>query len=177
LDDLLIAVGVVDVLPTGLSSVYLFYHPSFSHDLVALGKYAILQEVQYTLQQRLPYYYLGYYIESCPKMRYKGDYHPSQLLCPTTYQWVDAEIAIPKLQQTPQQVCTLVEEEDTPTTTNNDSNNDLLLNQLYMDIGAGMNVTFSMLQPSGQRVVQPILEEFLQEAGPEISKECLVKLT
>ncbi|KAL3932881.1 MAG: hypothetical protein SGBAC_010641, partial [Bacillariaceae sp.] len=41
----LVAVGVVDILPTGLSSVYLYYDPAFSHRLVALGKYAILKEI------------------------------------------------------------------------------------------------------------------------------------
>jgi arginyl-tRNA---protein transferase len=34
------------------------------------------------------YYYLGYYIQSCTKMVYKGDFEPSELLCPFTYTWV-----------------------------------------------------------------------------------------
>lgn len=59
--DFLIAVGVIDVLPTGLSSVYLFYHPNFSYDLVALGKYAILKEIEFARDVlNVPYYYLGY---------------------------------------------------------------------------------------------------------------------
>ena len=57
----LIAVGVIDVLPSGLSSVYLFYHPGFSNELVALGKYAILKEIQFARDiLKVPYYYLGY---------------------------------------------------------------------------------------------------------------------
>ena len=90
---MLIAVGVVDILPQGLSSVYLFYHPQFARDLVPLGKYAILQEIEFARSLNVPYYYLGYYIESCTKMRYKAEYKPSQLLCPTTYKWVDAALA------------------------------------------------------------------------------------
>jgi hypothetical protein len=41
-------------------------------------------------------------------MRYKADYRPSQLLCPTHYEWVDATgTAIPMLQQSaPRHVCT-----------------------------------------------------------------------
>ena len=59
--EFLIAVGVIDVLPTGLSSVYLFYHPSFSYELVALGKYAILKEIEFARDVlKVPYYYLGY---------------------------------------------------------------------------------------------------------------------
>jgi arginyl-tRNA--protein-N-Asp/Glu arginylyltransferase len=99
--DVLIAVGVVDILPRGLSSVYLYYQPELAHQLVALGKLAILKEIEYTKTiLRKPFYYLGYYIESCQKMRYKADYQPSQLLCPVYYQWVDCAVALPKLQNT-----------------------------------------------------------------------------
>jgi arginine-tRNA-protein transferase len=59
----LIAVGVVDILPNGFSSVYLYYDPAFSHRLVALGKFATLKEIEYTHRElQKPYYYLGYYI-------------------------------------------------------------------------------------------------------------------
>lgn len=170
--DVLIAVGVVDILPTGFSSVYLFYHPSFSHDLVALGKFAILKEVEYTNQiLKLPYYYLGYYIESCPKMRYKAEYKPSELLCPKHHQWVAVENAIPKLEKTPRHVCALVEKAD------EENNSQDLLHQLPMDIGAGMNVTFGMLQTNGKDVVRPILEDFIEAAGTELSKDCILRLT
>ena len=52
-----------------------------------------------------------------------------------------------------------------------------VLQRIPMDIGGDFNVTFNMLQDSGKSVVQPILEEFMQEAGPELSQECLLKLT
>lgn len=45
----------------------------------------------------LKWYYMGFYIHSCPKMRYKGRYTPSFLLCPETYKWVPIEKALPKL--------------------------------------------------------------------------------
>lgn len=35
----------------------------------------------------LKYYYMGFYIHSCPKMRYKGRLTPSYLLCPEVYTW------------------------------------------------------------------------------------------
>lgn len=35
----------------------------------------------------LKYYYMGFYIHSCPKMRYKGKLSASYLLCPETYNW------------------------------------------------------------------------------------------
>lgn len=35
----------------------------------------------------LQYYYMGFYIHTCPKMRYKASYKPSFLLCPEVYTW------------------------------------------------------------------------------------------
>ncbi|KAK1905554.1 Arginyl-tRNA--protein transferase 1, partial [Dissostichus eleginoides] len=74
LDDRIVAVGVIDILPTCVSSVYLYYHPDFAS--LSLGSYSALREIAFTrqLQKQSPklcYYYLGFYIHSCPKMRYK----------------------------------------------------------------------------------------------------------
>ncbi|CAG0881958.1 unnamed protein product [Darwinula stevensoni] len=90
LDGSIIAVGVLDVLPLCLSSVYLFYDPRFS--FLSLGTYSSLRELALVRElcqsfPRLQFYYMGYYIHSCPKMRYKGQYSPSYLLCPETYTW------------------------------------------------------------------------------------------
>uniref|UniRef100_A0A8C2A4S4 Arginyl-tRNA--protein transferase 1 n=1 Tax=Cyprinus carpio TaxID=7962 RepID=A0A8C2A4S4_CYPCA len=100
LDGTIVAVGVLDILPSCVSSVYLYYHPDFSS--LSLGTYSALREIAFTrqLQQQSPklsYYYLGFYVHSCPKMRYKGQYRPSDLLCPETYTWVPIERCIPRL--------------------------------------------------------------------------------
>ncbi|KAK8736421.1 hypothetical protein OTU49_004992, partial [Cherax quadricarinatus] len=100
LDGRLIAVGVLDILPHCLSSVYFYYDPEFS--FLSLGTYASLREIALTreLQRRVPslkWYYMGFYIHSCPKMRYKGRYNPSFLLCPETYSWIPIENALPQL--------------------------------------------------------------------------------
>ncbi|KXZ47297.1 hypothetical protein GPECTOR_36g23 [Gonium pectorale] len=91
LDGKLIAVGVVDVLPRCLSSVYLFWDPELPS--LALGRFTALQEIRWVLQHvaaspSLRYYYMGFYIHTCPKMRYKADYRPSDLLCPRRKVWV-----------------------------------------------------------------------------------------
>ena len=185
LGGVLIAVGVVDILPSGLSSVYLYYDPIFSQKFVPMGKYAILKEIEYTRQTlKLPYYYLGYYIESCRKMRYKAEYRPSELLCPKFYRWVDADIAIPKLQKTPLQVCSLVDglgpgrhEDDDDDGPKNDDDETTLNSGIQMDIGAGLNVTMEMLQPSGIDIVKPILSDFLKESSSELAVQCVVKLS
>ncbi|XP_029466415.1 arginyl-tRNA--protein transferase 1 isoform X1 [Rhinatrema bivittatum] len=101
LDGKIIAVGVLDILPSCVSSVYLYYDPDLS--FLSLGVYSALREIAFTRQLHeqspdLHYYYMGFYIHSCPKMRYKGQYHPSALLCPETYIWVPIEQCLPKLE-------------------------------------------------------------------------------
>ncbi|XP_035786175.1 arginyl-tRNA--protein transferase 1-like isoform X3 [Anopheles albimanus] len=90
LDDRLIAVGVIDVLPYCVSAVYFFYDPEFH--FLSLGTYASMRELAFarTMNRQLPSltnYYMGFYIHSCPKMRYKGNLQPSYLLCPEVYSW------------------------------------------------------------------------------------------
>lgn len=100
LDGKIIAVGVIDILPYCVSSVYLYYDPDYS--FLSLGVYSALREIAFTRQlhektSQLSYYYMGFYIHSCPKMRYKGQYRPSDLLCPETYVWVPIEQCLPAL--------------------------------------------------------------------------------
>ncbi|CAN0105929.1 unnamed protein product, partial [Discosporangium mesarthrocarpum] len=49
------------------------------------------------LRPLLRHYYMGYYIQTCPKMTYKGSYHPSYLLCPERLVWVPLEACLPAL--------------------------------------------------------------------------------
>jgi len=61
-----------------------------------------LREVYLTRQlnkvaSNLKYYYMGFYIHTCPKMRYKARMQPSKLLCPETYVWCDIEPCLVKL--------------------------------------------------------------------------------
>ncbi|XP_067858366.1 arginyl-tRNA--protein transferase 1 isoform X2 [Heptranchias perlo] len=102
LDGKIVAVGVIDILPQCVSSVYLYYDPDYA--FLSLGVYSALREIAFTtqLQKTAPnirYYYMGFYIHSCPKMSYKGQYHPSDLLCPETYVWVPIEKCRTKLDQ------------------------------------------------------------------------------
>merc|ERR1712226_922687 len=92
----LIAVAVLDILELCLSSVYFFYDPKYN--FLSLGKVSALQEIMLTRQIKqeidsFKYYYMGYYIHTCPKMRYKGEYSGSSLLCPETYTWHPIEKA------------------------------------------------------------------------------------
>lgn len=97
LDQRLIAVGVVDILPHYFSSVYFFYDPSYAK--LSLGVYSALREFEWVRTQSLQgytslqYYCMGFYIHNCAKMRYKGNYFPSQLRCEVTGQWIQLEMA------------------------------------------------------------------------------------
>ena len=71
--------------------MYVFYDPDF--EWLEPGKYTALREIQWAqrahaVSPRLRYYYMGYYIHECPKMRYKGEYEPSELRCWVGRCWV-----------------------------------------------------------------------------------------
>jgi len=56
---------------------------------LSLGVFSALQEINFSIRlnkylKDLKYYYLGFYIHSCPKMRYKAQYSPSDLLDPVS---------------------------------------------------------------------------------------------
>ena len=80
----LLALAVVDKLEYALSAVYTFFDPEYSNR--SLGSYAILWQIDYCLQHQLSMLYLGYWIKGCPKMSYKTEYRPLELL--TNSQWL-----------------------------------------------------------------------------------------
>ncbi|KAF9883582.1 Arginyl-tRNA--protein transferase 1 [Aspergillus nanangensis] len=93
LDGKLIAVAVLDLMPSGLSSVYIFYDPDYEQ--WEFGKLSAMREIALTLEGPYHYYYMGYYIHSCQKMRYKGAYRPQYILDPESYTWdpLDGELS------------------------------------------------------------------------------------
>lgn len=100
IDGKLMMVGVIDLLPNCLSSVYVYYDPDFM--FLSPGVYSALSELVATRKYHktdpaFHYYYMGYYVHSCPKMNYKGQYTPSFLACPETYRWVPIEKCKEKL--------------------------------------------------------------------------------
>ncbi|KAF2107354.1 3-oxo-5-alpha-steroid 4-dehydrogenase-domain-containing protein [Lophiotrema nucula] len=84
--------GVLDLLPHCISGVYFIYHQDF--EKWSFGKLSALTEASLALEGDYQYYYMGFYIHSCAKMRYKGEYRPSYILDPETYDWnpLDGEV-------------------------------------------------------------------------------------
>eukprot|EP00887_Chlorella_sp_A99_P004730 scaffold4.g4730.t1 len=73
---------------------------------LSLGKLTSLQEIEWVREAvgacpSMHYYYLGFYLHTCHRMRYKGDFAPSDLLCPTSQCWVPLERARPALEAAP----------------------------------------------------------------------------
>jgi len=95
LDGRLIAMGVLDILPHCVSGVYFIYHEDYER--WSFGKLSALREASLALEGGYQYYYMGYYIHSCVKMRYKGDYKPQHILDPVTYEWNPLEEVKPLL--------------------------------------------------------------------------------
>ena len=89
-DGRLLAMEVIDVLPHSISSVYEIHDPDMNIDM---GTVTVLKEIEMiaALRETIPqikYYCLGYYLHTCQKMRYKGFFHPSELFCRQTGNWV-----------------------------------------------------------------------------------------
>ena len=77
-------VVIIDELADGLSSVYTFFDPERTRQ--SLGTYSILWQIAEAQRRRLPYIYLGYWIEESRKMRYKTDFQPIEGLLRGSWQ-------------------------------------------------------------------------------------------
>jgi arginine-tRNA-protein transferase len=83
----LVAVTLTDLLSDGLSMVYSFFEPD--HERRSLGVFAILDHVRQATTVRLPFVYLGYWVEGSPKMDYKAQFRPMEVLRPLGWTRLD----------------------------------------------------------------------------------------
>lgn len=78
--EVLWATMLIDRQDDGLSAVYSFFEPGA--DKRALGRFMILDLVNRTAAQGLPYVYLGYWVRDSRKMAYKTRFRPVESLEP-----------------------------------------------------------------------------------------------
>ncbi len=83
----LLAVALTDVLSDGLSMVYTFYDVAIKGR--SLGSRMILDHIAEAHRRGLPYVYLGYWIDGCRKMAYKGRFQPLEALTKDGWQDFD----------------------------------------------------------------------------------------
>lgn len=74
------AVALCDQLSDGVSMVYSFFDTAERSR--SLGTYMILESIERTKRQGLPYLYLGYWVAGSPKMAYKIRFQPQEHLTP-----------------------------------------------------------------------------------------------
>jgi len=77
-DEQLVGVGIADETPRALSAVYCYYDPGRSQ--LSLGTYNILRALEYARHRHLGYVYLGYRVEGCASLQYKGRFQPQERL-------------------------------------------------------------------------------------------------
>ena len=76
LEGQLIGISVLDQFDGGLSAVYTFFDPAYSQR--SLGTYVILYLIKLARMRKIPFVYLGYWIEQSSKMSYKSNFRPLQ---------------------------------------------------------------------------------------------------
>lgn len=70
--------GIADETPQALSLVYCFHEPARAG--LSLGTANVLAGMEYARSHGLPHVYLGYRVEDCASLRYKGRFRPQERL-------------------------------------------------------------------------------------------------
>jgi leucyl-tRNA---protein transferase len=71
-------ISMIDIISDGLSSVYTFFDTTNKN--ASYGTYCILWQIKQVKKLNLAYLYLGYYIKESPKMSYKAQFEPLEVL-------------------------------------------------------------------------------------------------
>ena len=81
----LIAVSIIDCGQNSVSAVYTYFDPDYAK--LSLGTYAILKQIEFCLQTRRQFVYLGMYVKDNTHLSYKARFLPQQRWI--AGEWVD----------------------------------------------------------------------------------------
>lgn len=96
LDGNLVAIGIIDIVPKGIVSIYMWYTLDKEIAKYSFGVYSALKEIELVkeLSKKNPemkYYYLQGWNGNNKKLNYKANYEPEEFFCPCIVSdWVPA---------------------------------------------------------------------------------------
>ena len=105
LDGKLVAIGIIDVVPKGIVSIYMWYDISKAVSKYSFGVYSALKEIEFVCKyhERNPEmhnYYLQGWNSLNKKLAYKSNYGPGHFYCPTIAgEWVEGEEGVERSQE------------------------------------------------------------------------------
>ena len=105
LDGKLVAIGIIDVVPKGIVSIYMWYDVSKEVSKYSFGVYSALKEIELVCKyhERNPdihHYYLQGWNRMNKKLAYKSNYGPGHFYCPTiASEWVEGEDGVERCQE------------------------------------------------------------------------------
>ena len=172
IDGKLIMVGVIDILPEIVSSKYVYYDPDF--DFLRLGVISALNEMGlvrklHTHNPTLRFYCMGYYVHDCQKMKYKGEYFPSFLLCPVTNHYVPFEICQKKLDVSKY---ARFDDEGSPEEPTNEEGTMVMYQRQLLPYG----MVRIIITDRERREFESKVKEYTQLAGASVAKTCYLFL-
>ena len=94
MDGKLVAVGIIDIVPKGVVSIYMWYSLDKAVAKHSFGVFSALKEIELVCNlskqnKDLKYYYLQGWNENNKKLMYKANYEPEHFYCPCVVrQWV-----------------------------------------------------------------------------------------
>ena len=74
----LLGVGICDITPTSISSVYFYFDPREAWR--SIGTFSAMYEIQWAAKMGLAWWYAGYWVSGCAGMEYKSRFRPLQKL-------------------------------------------------------------------------------------------------
>ena len=77
-DNKIVGVDLIDILDDGISSIYFYYDPDYAR--LSLGTFSLLYQINLANTLKLPWIYLGYWVDGCKAFAYKSRFQPEEIL-------------------------------------------------------------------------------------------------